>query len=488
MANPRRFSRITGLIVSHPFIVTFILLTSYPPLYRTPNTIWYLIFASVILAICFLLLQNKISDHALLYTIFISDIPLVGAIIHYTGGIESMFPLLYTILIIASSIYLYRRGAYITSLSATVFFFGLVFIQSRSVENYTMSMVMYRFYIFALLFLLIGILSGALSERYQKRVEEAARLRLTTEDIIKNLPSGVITMDSKGDILYTNMPDSRLRATVHLHVAKFLKYKDAPDTAELKFGDRNYFVSCTRIFNGKAGLAIVQDMTDIRKLEEDSRVARQTKLLAELGGSLAHEIRNPLSSIRGSLEVIRDTKRRKNVVPFINMALKETIRLNEIVTDFLNFAQFTPKNKNRVRISEVINEALIDSMLGAKSRTVSVKRTDEDFFVLADLNKLKAGFTNILNNAYEVSRDHGRIEIRSFRDTDDGYVEVSDQGHGIDKKDLKLIFEPFFTTKKGGTGLGLAIAKNIIEAHGGSIKVKSKVGTGTTFTIKLPLA
>jgi signal transduction histidine kinase len=211
-------------------------------------------------------------------------------------------------------------------------------------------------------------------------------------------------------------------------------------------------------------------------------------LLAELGGSLAHEIRNPLSSIRGSLEVIRDTKRKKNVVPFIDMALSETKRLNEIVTDFLNFAQFTPKNKNRVRVSEVIKEALIDSMLGAKARTVNIKRKEDDFFVLADLNKLKAGFTNILNNAYEVSGDHSLVEIRAFQDTNNGYVEVCDQGPGIDKKDLKLIFEPFFTTKKGGTGLGLAIAKNIIEAHGGSIKVKSKVGMGTTFTIKLPLA
>lgn len=488
MAKPQRFSRITGLIIIHPFIVTFILLTSYPPLYRTPNTLWYLIFASVILAVCFLLLQKRISDTALLYTIFVSDIPLAGAIIHYTGGIESMFPLLYTILIIASSIYLYRRGAYIISLSATLFFFGLVFLQSRGVENYTMSMVMYRFYIFALLFLLIGILSGALSERYQIRVEEATRLRLTTEDIIKNLPSGIITMDSNGDILYTNMPDSRLRATVHLHVAKFLKYKDTVDTVELKFGNRHYFVSCTRIFSGKAGLAVVQDMTNIRKLEEDSRITRQTKLLAELGGSLAHEIRNPLSSIRGSLEVIRDTKRRKSTVPFIEMALNETRRLNEIVTDFLNFAQFTPKNKNRVRITEVISEALIDSMLGAKDRTVSIKRKDDDFFVLADLNKLKAGFTNIFNNAYEVSGDQGTIEIRSYRNTEEGYVEVCDHGHGIDKKDMNRIFEPFFTTKKGGTGLGLAIAKNIIEAHGGKIRVESKVGTGTTFTVELPLA
>ena len=483
-----KISRITGLIVIHPFIVAFILLTSYPPFYRTPNPLWYLIIVSVFLAICFLLLQKRISETALLYMIFFSDILLAGAIIHYTGGIESMFPLLYTILIITSSLYLYRRGAYIISLSATLFFFGLVLLHSQGTEAYTFSAVMYRFYIFALLFLLTGILSGALSERYQKRVEEATRLRLTTEDIIRNLPSGVITVDSSGDILYTNMPDSRLRATVHLHVAKFLKDRGKDNSSELKFAGHYYILTCVRIFKDKAGLAILQDMTNIRRLEERSRVARQTKLLAELGGSLAHEIRNPLSSIRGSLEVIRDTRRRKSVVPFIEMALNETKRLNEIVTDFLNFAQFTPKNKNRVRISEVINEALVDSMLRTNPRALDIKRKDEDFYILADLNKLKCGFTNILNNAYEVSGEKGGVEIRSYRNTKEGCVEIRDHGHGISKQDLKKIFEPFFTTKKGGTGLGLAIAKNIIEAHGGRVEVKSTTSVGTTFLIKLPLA
>ncbi|KPK63980.1 hypothetical protein AMJ83_04755 [candidate division WOR_3 bacterium SM23_42] len=488
MAKPKKLDRITGLIVIHPFVVTFILLTSYPALYRAPSPLWYLILVSVVLSVLFWLLQRRIPENALLYAIFITDIVLVGAIIHYTGGIEGMFPLLYTILIIASAIYLYRRGAYIMSLSAVVFFFGLVLLESRGVESYTMSMVMYRFYILALLFLLTGILSGALSERYQIRVEEATRLRLTTEDIIKNLPSGVITVDGAGDILYTNMPDSRLRATVHLHVAKFLKNRDTSNSVELRFANRFYILSVARIFNGKAGLAILQDMTDVKKLEERSRIANQTRLLAELGGSLAHEIRNPLSSIRGSLEVIRDAKRRKSVMPFIDMALNETKRLNEIVTDFLNFAQFTPKNKNRIRISEVMNEALIDSMLRANQHTVNLRRKDDDFFILADLNKLKAGLTNILNNAYEVSDEKGTVEIKSYRNAKEGCVEIHDNGCGISKKDLKKIFEPFFTTKKGGTGLGLAIAKNIIEAHGGKIEVKSKVGAGTTFKIKLPLA
>ncbi|UCD19856.1 MAG: hypothetical protein JSU64_01585 [candidate division WOR-3 bacterium] len=488
MKNPSKISRISSLIIIHPFIVIFILLTSYPPLYRTENPAWFLILVSIALAVFFQIIRRIVSESTLLYMIFLCDIPLAGAIIHYTGGIESLFPLLYVILILAGSMYLYRRGAYIISLSSALFFLGLVFFESRGIRVYSMSLVMYRFFLFALLFLLVGILSGALSESYQRRVEEAARLRLTTEDIIKNLPSGIITVDSRGDILYTNMTDTRLRAMVHLHVARFLKDRGSSDSFELRFAGRYFIVSCVRIFNGKAGLAILQDLTELRKLEESSRVASQTKLLAELGGSLAHEIRNPLASIRGSLEVIRDAKRKKSVVTFISMALKETKRLNEIVTDFLNFSQFTPKNRNRVRISEVVSEALVDSLLKNNERKVVIKRKDDDFFVLADIHKLKSGFTNVMNNAYEMSHAKDVIEILSYRRAKHGFVEIRDHGPGIKRQNMKKIFDPFFTTKKGGTGLGLAIARNIIEAHDGTIRARSKLGEGTTFVIRLPLA
>lgn len=488
MKIPGWIDRITGLIILHPFVVAFMLLTSYPPLYRTITPSWYLILASSVLAALFLLLRRKIPQTALLYMVFISDVPLAGGIIRATGGIESLFPLIYVILILAASIYLYRRGAYIVAICATVLLFGLVFQASRGMQGYALSVVMYRFYIFGLLFLLVGILSGGLSESYQRRVEEAARLRLTTEDIIRNLPSGVITVDSEGDILYTNMAEGRLRSTVHLQVAKFMNSGGAANSFELKLSDRYYILRCVRIFEGKAGLAILQDVTDLRKLEEGARVASETRLLAELGGSLAHEIRNPLSSIMGSLEVIRDDKVRKQARPFVEMALKETKRLNDIVTDFLNFSQFTPKNMNKVRIAEVINEALIGSLFRENAKGLVIERRDEGFSVRCDMDKLRSALTNILNNAYEVSRDKGTVEIRLYRRMTKGCVEIRDEGPGIEEKTLKRVFEPFYTTKKGGTGLGLAIALNIIKAHGGSISVASRPGQGAVFVITLPLA
>jgi len=352
----------------------------------------------------------------------------------------------------------------------------------------TLQMMMYKFYIFGLLFLFTGILSGILSERYQRGAEEAKRLRLTTEEMIRNLPSGIITIDNKGDIIYTNIPEGPLRAHVHLYIAKFLKYTNMQNSIELNIAKRYYVLSCARIYDSRAGLGILQDYTDIRKLEEKSRISKQTKLLAELGGSLAHEIRNPLASIRGSLEVIRDAEKEKHTVHFINMALKESIRLNEIVTDFLNFAQFVPSKKNRLAINEVINEALIEIIEMVNSRNIKIKRKDNDFYVLGDMNKLKSCFVNVFNNACEVSKKGQVIEIESYDDKEAGYVEIRDHGKGMAKKEINKIFTPFFTTKKGGTGLGLAIAKNVIEAHGGRIEVKSRVGKGTTFRMVFPLA
>jgi two-component system sensor histidine kinase PilS (NtrC family) len=486
MEYTNQFIKRTGLIIVHPLLITFILLSSYPIIHDIPTPFWFIILSSFILAIIFLLIQNWIAEKTVLYMIFFSDIFIIGAMIHCSGGLESIFPLLYVLLIILTSLYLEKKGTYIISLSAVVFFFILVFIEKHG-STFSMQMVLYRFYVFGLLFLLTGIMSGMLSERYQKRTEEAKKLRLTTEEMINYLPSGIMTVDDKGAIIYTNIPEGTSHSRVHLQLVKFLKNPNIQNTIELKIAKRYYFLSCVRIYSSRVALGTLQDYTEIKKLEEKSRISKQTKLLAELGGSLAHEIRNPLASIRGSLEVVLDAEKNKERLHFINMALKESIRLNEIVTDFLNFAQFVPLKKNRLRISEIINESLIDSLGRTNLKKVTIKRKDNDFSILGDLNKLKSCFINLINNAYEASQEGQTIEIDSYTNKKQGIVKICDHGKGMIQKDVKRIFEPFFTTKKGGIGLGLSIVKNVIEAHGGKIEVKSKPGKGTTFKLVFPL-
>jgi two-component system sensor histidine kinase PilS (NtrC family) len=477
----------TGLVILHPLIVTFILLSSNPVVHAIPTSFWYIIVCSFILAIIFLLLSKWLSDTVLYYVLFLTDIPLIGTMVHYSGGYESLFPLLYVMLIIIASLYLFRRGAHIISLTSCVFLLLLILYENRA-GVYTMTDALYRFYFFGLLFLFTGFLSGVLSERYQKRTEEAHRLRLTTEEIIKNLPSGIITIDQEGEIVYTNIPEGKLRSEVHLRIARFLHDRATPGSVELKIGRRYFVLTCARIADSRAGLGVLQDYTDIRKLEERSRISQQMKRLAELGGSLAHEIRNPLATIRGSLEVITASIKRKDAIPFVQMALKESNRLNEVVTDFLNFAQFAPVRKNRLHMREVVNEALVSVIQSLNEKKIKIIRKDKDFEILGDINKLKACLANILNNACEASPAGSSISIVTHANKRTGYVEVCDEGKGVRKRDVKNIFTPFFTTKKGGIGLGLPIAKNIVEAHGGRIRLKRGSRHGTCVRIILPVA
>lgn len=486
--HEERFDPISGLIFLQPLIITFILLTSsYPENYTVPTPYWFIILASFIMSIVFYLLHYWLTPQTLLYIIFILDVPLVATVVYFSGGVRGIYPLLYTILIIVSAIYIYRSGAYAISLLSVLFMFGLTLYESKTAV-YGVHYLTQRFYLFSLLYLFTAILSGGLSERYRKRTEEFKKLQLTTEEIVKNLPSGIVTIDTSGKILYTNINELELTSRVHLYLAKFLQNpQKMAQTTELKIKKRYYLLSCSLIGNSQGAIAILQDLTEIRRLEETSRISKQTKLLAELSGSLAHEIRNPLSSIRGSLEVMAKSRIPESTTPFLEMALKETARLNEVVTDFLKFAQFVSRKMNRVNINEIITEAILDVSQQFIDRKVEILREGEGFICNADHDRLKSGIVNILANAYEAGTDGKKIYIKINKDKKLGIVEITDEGCGIPKKNLKKVFTPFFTTKKGGTGLGLSIAQKIIEGHKGWIEVSSKVGKGTTFRIILPI-
>ncbi len=476
----------TGLIILHPLVITFLLLSSYPIIHDIPIPFWFIILSSFILSIVLMLLQKRINDKVLLYIQFMVDIILISIVIHFSHAAQSMFPLLYILVIILSSFYLFRSGAYLISMVSVASLLIIIIIELQT-SNIPVNDIMQRFYVFGLLFLLTGILSGSLSERYERRTEEANRLRITTEEIFNNLPTGIITIDNAGSIIYSNIPEGRIKTRLHLHLAKFLKDKNIPTASEIKFGKRYYVITCARIFDNRAVLGVMQDYTDMRKLEDESRISKQTKILAELGGSLAHEIRNPLASIRGALEVLRSNNKDKEVLHFIELALKESTRLNDIVTDFLNFAQFIPTKRNRIKASEIVNETVASVLPKIEEKKIEIIRREKDFFILGDLEKLKAGMANIILNAIEASSERGKITISTYTEKKEGIIETQDQGKGIPESLKKKIYEPFFTTKKGGTGLGLAIALNIINAHNGRLELKPS-NDGTVFRIILPRA
>jgi signal transduction histidine kinase len=240
----------------------------------------------------------------------------------------------------------------------------------------------------------------------------------------------------------------------------------------------------------------LQSQTDlIIGIEEQLRRAERLSALGELSAVLAHEIRNPLGSIRGTAEILRDdfsVNDRK--YEFLEILIKETDRLNRVVEDFLGLAR--PLQVERETCDLVAELQDIVSLVSgeADNRGVRLEFTAEALPpVRGDREKLRQVFLNLILNGVQATGRGGRVTItasqRSSGEEAPAGVELifADSGEGIDPALLSRIFEPFFTTKSGGTGLGLAITHKIIESHGGSIEVESAPGKGTRFRVRLPV-
>lgn len=234
----------------------------------------------------------------------------------------------------------------------------------------------------------------------------------------------------------------------------------------------------------------LREQTDtLFKAEEHLRRADRLTALGELSAGMAHEIRNPLGSIKGAVEILKDDySADEPKYEFIQILLKETDRLNHILQEFLGFAR--PKNPEfqYADVNEVIREVLtLISQQARKSGITIDQHLDVSIGRRSiDPDLLKQAIVNITLNAIQAMQAGGALTVRSELKRGSLVLTFSDTGTGITDEVMKKLFSPFFTTKKNGTGLGLAITYRIIENHRGTISVASEVGKGTTFTVTIP--
>jgi signal transduction histidine kinase len=204
---------------------------------------------------------------------------------------------------------------------------------------------------------------------------------------------------------------------------------------------------------------------------------------------MAHEMRNPLASIRGTAEILRDgIKADDPRSEFATILIREVDRLNRVVADFLDFAK--PASAERIRIDVVaaLNEVVaLTHLAAAKKQIVITLAGLPALELIADRNQLKQAFLNLILNAVEAMPEGGSLTMTTLASKDEASIAFADSGSGIPPEHLASIFSPFFTTRRDGTGLGLAITHRIVAGHGGRIEVASTPGVGTTFTVILPL-
>ncbi len=238
-------------------------------------------------------------------------------------------------------------------------------------------------------------------------------------------------------------------------------------------------------------IVVFKDLKAVKNIRDQLRKAEQLAALGALAAGIAHEVRNPLGSLRGLTELISDNFNEKapNEIYTENM-LKEIDRLNHLVEDILNLAQNPMSNVEPTNISQVLSQCISLARYNFPEKDIEVKEVHQPGLPLipADQERLTQVFLNLLLNAFEASSGGGRIEVRSQESgVKTIIITISDSGPGITLEDLPRIFDPFYTTKEKGTGLGLSIAQNIIAAYGGSIEAESAPGQGTQFRVVLPV-
>jgi len=531
-------NKLTSHLIIRFAVICFILIIIYYSEKLYPSPIFKDVFKSLITlvsiafiftAVSIFILKSIKKTAAFTYYQVLFEIMFVSAIVLLTGVSNSSFYFLYYLSIISSSILLGKRGAFYTASIASILY-GIVIIldyyniypdilleESPFAKIAAPFGIVFKFSISVISFYITAILTSYLisienrtKEALDKKVIDYKKLEKLYSDIISNISSGIFTVNLSSQITSFNKGAEEITGYAIKDVymkninevfpeIRFNEFDQIPfkrfETEFVKKDGRKLYLgfsvsSLKKEEKGEGEIFIFQDLTEIKRMEGKLKKSETLALIGQMAAGIAHEIRNPLASINGSIEFLKEelsynlTKSQKELFGILG---KEADRLNKLIRDFLLFAKPKEPELKEIDICQVIEDVLIyfnkEAYLIQKEILTNQK-------ILIDKNQISQVLINLLKNAEE-SLDINKKGIISVFVKENGQflsIVVEDNGSGIKEENLEDIFTPFYTTKPSGTGLGLAIVKGIVEAHKGNIAIESKEGFGTRITINLPVA
>lgn len=373
--------------------------------------------------------------------------------------------------------------------------------------------------VMALILLLIGfagIVSLFLAQAYRSAKTSLTRIKAFSDNVVENMPIGLLAIDTDGRIVSFNQTAElvlqvRAREVLGRKAEEVLPQQLQCLTRELESEEEviekeiecpvadgrriPMDVSVSRLEDddgtSMGHMILFRDLTEIQELKREVERTQRLASLGRLAAGIAHEIRNPLSSIKGFATYFRE---RYRDVPedqkTAEIMVQEVERLNRVIGQLLEFARPMSVRKKATSIQTVIQHSLkmIERDAQAKNINIRTNFSPEIQEVSIDPDRMNQVFLNLYLNGIEAMEDGGTLSVDLYPDEGGRQIKisVSDTGTGINKEDLVHIFDPYFTTKQAGTGLGLAIVHKIIESHKGEVKVESEPEKGTTVTIILP--
>jgi two-component system sensor histidine kinase PilS (NtrC family) len=502
---------------------------------RAVNPLYFVILATYALTVAHALaLRFAASPAGPAYAQIGGDLLIITALVYVTGGVRPGFQLLYPLAVLSATMLVSRRGALAVAALATGLYGALLaavrggHLPPRGLED-VFSLppraLVYAVFLLGVACATVALLGSYLAESLQHAgrqlraaAVEMADLRELNQVIVNSIQSGLMTTDGDGRVLYVNQfaqsilgrTPAGLRGSAVRDVLKSpllgsaelgaraasralarleLSYAH-PDGRQLELG-----VSVTPLATGEGSrggyLVVFQDLTDIRRLEQEVRTKEKLAAVGEMAAQLAHEIRNPLGSIRGSAQVLMaEPGLADEHGRLLDIISRESKRLSDTLNRFLYQVRPSGRTKGPVDLRPLVEEAVTLLRNAPELRPDHAVHFEADagpHVCLADPDQIKQVFWNLTRNALEAMPGGGRLGLSLRREGGEVVLSIRDQGRGFGPEEQGRMFEPFQTASAMGTGLGLAIVFRIVQDHGGDIAVHSAPQEGTRVEVRLPL-
>ena len=526
-------------------LIIVVLFLGLPDSLVLPFSLYSVVTLALLLSIAFdLKATHPLLFGTVLILQLILEIAVDAGIVYRTGGMDSAYAVLFVLTILSASVVYELIGSVVVAALASGAYASILWFENGlefSPESLSLisDAAFYEVFLYVCTFFLVAFVSGYLAQKLKAKGEElwSASLELDqvkadTDEILTHLRSGLITIDASGRIVYFNRAAEEILEYSEIDVkgrdcrevfrqrmpqlaeriTRAAKFNQEDNRGLLYIEDRSRTkipigISTSILGDRETGvrgvIAIFQDISEAMRLEEKVRTADRLAAVGELSAGIAHEIRNPLASISGSVEVLSDelsvTEENRGLLDLI---IKETGRLNRIVTDFLNYARIGPSLLSKVDLSRLVDETIeIAKKHPSFQESIIIRKlfSSKVRYVLGEENQIKQIVLNLLVNAMESMQERwGEIlitdktldQLDQFyfkgeepQETDWVPLAVVDQGKGMSEEQKEKIFSPFYSAKKNGTGLGLAIVQRLVNNLGGRIEFRSKKGRGSAFVV-----
>jgi two-component system sensor histidine kinase PilS (NtrC family) len=476
----------------------------------------FLLGGAILVSLLFFPLARLLRTRLLLYVELAFDILLVTLLVYLSGGVVSPFYFLYILPIIVASIFLSRRD---TLVIATISFiaFGILsdllylkiipYYPNFEVGEVSLGTFIYNLLMSFIAFSSISFIASYYFERIRRTGEQLRDVQENLRDMIllnnsvmEKMENGFVTADTEGRVISFN-PKAALLLNLRPGVNIFdllLPRADLPEIRKIWQGNNSYYFERNlRGFSLGITLSTIEkvssferllvflitDLSAIKEIEGRLREKEHLALIGEMAAGIAHEIRNPLASISGSVQFLRrELELQPELRNLMNIIVKESDRLSAFIEEFLNFSRQAPLQQSDFDLAGVVDD--VTAMCARTLKAVRfIKKYNAGVTVHADAQKIKQLVWNLINNAVKALQEKGEIEINIFQEADGVHLAIRDFGSGMDREELEKIFVPFYSRFAFGIGLGMNIVKRIVDEHGFTIDIRSEKNQGTEVVV-----